>query len=148
MMLVFRTLLATQPKAKLGPVGRADFDTLMKRTKRAEGVTFEPASIDGMSGWWCSPAGAREGCAVLYLHGGAYVQGSAAAYRNFCSQIAERAEVAVFIAEYALAPEHPFPKLLTMRKQHTKGWQQKASQGSQLLEIRPAVALHFPSFSS
>jgi acetyl esterase/lipase len=48
-------------------------------------------------------------CAVVYFHGGAYVLGSAAAYRNFVGQIAARAKVAIFIADYGLAPERPFP---------------------------------------
>jgi acetyl esterase/lipase len=48
-------------------------------------------------------------CAIIYFHGGAYVLGSAAAYRNLVGQIAARAKVAIFIADYGLAPEHPFP---------------------------------------
>ena len=35
--------------------------------------------------------------------------GSAAAYRNFVGQIACRAGMAAFVADYALAPERPFP---------------------------------------
>jgi acetyl esterase/lipase len=47
--------------------------------------------------------------AILYLHGGGYVMGSAAAYRGFASQIAARARTAVFVLDYPLAPENPFP---------------------------------------
>jgi acetyl esterase/lipase len=46
---------------------------------------------------------------MLYLHGGGYVIGSAAAYRHFVGHIAGRAGAAAFIADYALAPERPFP---------------------------------------
>jgi acetyl esterase/lipase len=46
---------------------------------------------------------------VLYLHGGGYVIGSASAYRNFVGRIAEQAQATTFIADYALAPERPFP---------------------------------------
>lgn len=73
-------------------------------------MTFKAASIGGVAGWWCRPATTLDGCAVLYLHGGAYVLGSAAAYRNFCGQIAARAGAAVFIVDYALAPEQQFPQ--------------------------------------
>lgn len=53
--------------------------------------------------------GAPTDCAVLYLHGGAYVTGSAAAYRHLGSQFAERVGVDFFAPDYRLAPEHPFP---------------------------------------
>ena len=46
---------------------------------------------------------------ILYLHGGAYILGSAKAYRNFAGQIANHAGVAAFVLDYRLAPEHIFP---------------------------------------
>jgi hypothetical protein len=39
---------------------------------------------------------------MLYLHGGAYVIGSADAYRGFVSQIAARAQCPAFILHYPL----------------------------------------------
>jgi epsilon-lactone hydrolase len=108
-MLVMRTMLATQPTARFTPQSRQMFDELMEKTPRAEAVTFEEARVGGVPGWWCRPASAVEGRAVLYFHGGAYALGSALAYRNFASQIAVRAHAAVFIADYRLAPEHPYP---------------------------------------
>jgi len=39
----------------------------------------------------------------------AYVLGSAKAYRGLASQVAARAGVAAFVADYPLAPEHVFP---------------------------------------
>jgi epsilon-lactone hydrolase len=85
------------------------FDELMEKTPQAEAVRFEEAPVGGVPGWWCHPGSAVEGRAVLYFHGGAYALGSALAYRNFASQIATRARPAVFIADYRLAPEHPYP---------------------------------------
>jgi len=49
------------------------------------------------------------GGAILYLHGGAYVVGSAQAYRHFAGQIAARAKAPAFVTDYRLAPERPFP---------------------------------------
>jgi monoterpene epsilon-lactone hydrolase len=108
-MLAMRALLAVQPKLQFGPKARPDFDTLMERTPSAEGVTYDFATIGGVVGWWCRPPHPVDDCAVVYFHGGAYVLGSAAAYRNFVGQIAARAKVAIFIADYGVAPEHPFP---------------------------------------
>jgi acetyl esterase/lipase len=81
----------------------------MEKTPAADGVEYEPAFVGGVAGWWCRPAGADPGAAILYLHGGAYVVGSAKAYRHFGGQIAARAKTPMFIADYALAPERPFP---------------------------------------
>jgi len=72
-------------------------------------VTYDVETIGGVAGWWCRPQQSADDSAVLYFHGGAYVLGSAAAYRNFVGQIAARAGVAIFIADYGLAPERPFP---------------------------------------
>ncbi len=94
-------------KAELGPQGRAEFDAMIAHTPAADDVTYEAATVGGIAGWWCRPAHARS--TVLYLHGGAYVQGSAKAYCHLAGQIAARAQAAIFIPEYRLAPEHRFP---------------------------------------
>jgi epsilon-lactone hydrolase len=108
-MLAMRTVIALQSKADLGPAGRAAFDELMEKTPSAEGVTYEAATMGGVRGWWCRPAEADVGPAVLYLHGGAYVVGSARAYRHFAGQIAFCANAPAFVTDYGLAPERPFP---------------------------------------
>lgn len=108
-MLAMRAMIALQPAADLGPGGRAAFDELMGKTPAAAGVTYEAATVGGVSGWWCRPADAGPDAAILYLHGGAYVVGSAQAFRNFAGQIAARAKAAAFVADYGLAPERPFP---------------------------------------
>ena len=52
---------------------------------------------------------AREDLCVLYLHGGGYVIGSAALYRDFTWRIGRAARASVLFVDYRLAPEHPFP---------------------------------------
>jgi len=49
---------------------------------------------------------------VLYLHGGGYVSGSPALYRNFTWRVAAAARARVLAVDYRLAPEHPFPAAL------------------------------------
>ncbi len=46
---------------------------------------------------------------MLYLHGGAYCVGSPATHRAITSHLARRTSTRVFVADYRLAPEHPFP---------------------------------------
>jgi acetyl esterase/lipase len=108
-MLAMRTMIALQPTLDLGPDGRVAFDALIERTPAAAGVVYEAATIGGVPGWWCRPTEAIADTAILYLHGGAYVVGSAHAYRHFVSQIAVRAGVPAFVADYGLAPERPCP---------------------------------------
>jgi monoterpene epsilon-lactone hydrolase len=86
------------------PSARPPFDEVMEHTPDARGVTYEKKSVGGVPGISCTPEGTRPGAVILYLHGGAYVLGSANAYRHFAGQIAARAKAAVFIAEYRLAP--------------------------------------------
>lgn len=108
-MLAMRAMVAVQPALEFGPEGRPGFDALMEKTPAADGVTCEAAEVGGVPGWRCRPADAVAGAAILYLHGGAYVLGSAEAYRNLAGQVAVRVRVAVFVADYGLAPERPFP---------------------------------------
>ncbi len=92
-----------------GPAARAPFDAIMGAVPPADGVTYDADTINGVPGWWCRPPQARVGEGILYLHGGWYSIGSALAYRNLAGQIATRAGVETFVADYRLAPEHPFP---------------------------------------
>jgi acetyl esterase/lipase len=52
-------------------------------------------------------AGGR--AAVLDIHGGGFVMGTAAMERAFASDVARRLGVVVVVVEYRLAPEHPYP---------------------------------------
>jgi monoterpene epsilon-lactone hydrolase len=50
--------------------------------------------------------------AVLYLHGGGYVIGSARMYRAMAGYLARVTGAVVFTLDYRLAPEHPYPAAL------------------------------------
>jgi len=91
------------------PSARGPFDEVMEHTPDAPDVAYEDAVVGGVAGIRCVPHTARSGAAILYLHGGAYVLGSARAYRHFAGQFAARTSTTVFIAEYRLAPENAFP---------------------------------------
>jgi monoterpene epsilon-lactone hydrolase len=111
-MRAMRAELARHPPLTFGPAMRPIFASLMLETPTAE-VTYEEAEVGGVHGWWCRPPGAAARTAILYLHGGGYVAGSAFAFRHFAGQIAVRAGTAAFVADYRLAPEQPFPGAVT-----------------------------------
>jgi acetyl esterase/lipase len=51
-------------------------------------------------------------CVIIHLHGGAFVFGSPASYRNRAMRLSYRCNAEVFVPDYRLAPEHPFPAAL------------------------------------
>ncbi|WP_406265373.1 alpha/beta hydrolase [Nocardia sp. NBC_00881] len=50
--------------------------------------------------------------AVLYLHGGGYVVGSLATHRSLAARLARDTGCPVYVLDYRLAPEYPFPAAL------------------------------------
>ncbi len=50
--------------------------------------------------------------AVLYLHGGAFTVGSARSHRSLAAFLSRASGYPVFLLEYRLAPEHPYPAAL------------------------------------
>jgi monoterpene epsilon-lactone hydrolase len=104
-----RALLAPRKGAMRGPAARSAYDAFMQQVSPATDVSYRPAEIRGVSGWWCTPSNVNADGIILYLHGGWFVLGSASAYRNFVGHIAARARTATFIPDYRLAPEHPLP---------------------------------------
>jgi epsilon-lactone hydrolase len=105
-------MLAPHKGQLQGTGARKPFDEIMLHTPAPEGVAYEADTVGGVKGWWCRPSGARSGEAILYLHGGWYVWGTALAYRNLAGHIAARTVTAAFVPDYRLAPEHPFPAAL------------------------------------
>lgn len=51
-------------------------------------------------------------CVIIHLHGGAFVFGSPNSYRNRAMRLSYRCKAEVFVPDYRLAPEHPFPAAL------------------------------------
>jgi acetyl esterase/lipase len=104
-----RSVVAPMKGKVEGTAGRGPFNDIMERVAVPENVTFEAATVGGISGWWAKPAKARKGAAIIHAHGGWFNWGTAKAYRNFAGQIASSAGAAAFIPNYRLAPEHQFP---------------------------------------
>lgn len=103
-----RAALAANPVA----ITRASYDGLFEQVPPAEAVDYSESSVGGVPGVWCVPRAFQARTAILYLHGGGFVYGSARAYRHLVGQIAARAGVSAFVADYRRAPEHTFPAAL------------------------------------
>jgi acetyl esterase/lipase len=88
---------------------RKQYDALLEAVSPRNDVTFESATVGNVPGLWVHPASSRSDEAILHLHGGWFVSGTATAYRHLVGHIAARAGTKAFVPDYRLAPEHPFP---------------------------------------
>jgi len=89
---------------------RSIYDKFISASPMAEGTQVEELTTAEVHGWWVRPAQpAPAGRAILFIHGGGYVQGTAAAYRGFVSQIVSRTGIPALAIDYPLAPEATLP---------------------------------------
>ncbi|KAF0810689.1 alpha/beta hydrolase domain-containing protein [Alcanivorax sp. S71-1-4] len=78
-------------------------------TLTARGVERSAVSLDGVPAEYLRVRDSEPARALLYLHGGAYVVGGPGTHRALTSHLAQISGAGVFVADYRLAPEHPFP---------------------------------------
>jgi epsilon-lactone hydrolase len=71
-------------------------------------VAVRAANAGGVPALLCTPPDPA-GAPVLFLHGGGHIAGSAFGYRHLAGALAMVSRRPVLVAEYRLAPEHPFP---------------------------------------
>lgn len=73
------------------------------------GCTTHRETMGGVPGEWTTPANARPGFVILYLHGGTYVGGSSASHRGLAARLAEACKARAFTLDFRRPPEEPFP---------------------------------------
>ncbi|PKL95259.1 MAG: alpha/beta hydrolase, partial [Gammaproteobacteria bacterium HGW-Gammaproteobacteria-8] len=71
------------------------------------GVSLRHGRVADVPGQWLSTV--NPVATVLFLHGGAFVGGRLDTYHHFCGTLAKALNARIFLADYRLAPEHPFP---------------------------------------
>lgn len=85
---------------------------------RLRGTSVTAVTEDGVVGEWVDATkpgfpdehvAGEAGRVVLYLHGSAYAICSARTHRGLASRLSREAGLPLFVVEYRLAPEHPFP---------------------------------------
>ncbi len=88
---------------------RAQFEEMMAATPLSDDVVRTDGVLGGVPVVTLDVPGTAPDAAVLYLHGGAYTIGSAAASVGLASMVARQAGARAASVDYRLAPEHPFP---------------------------------------
>lgn len=77
-----------------------------------EGTSVTPVTIGGVAAERLVPPGAAVDTALLYLHGGGYVIGSAASHRHLVAALAAASGMTGYGLDYRRAPETRFPGAL------------------------------------
>lgn len=72
------------------------------------GARYTPATLGGVPGEWVEAVHGEPTATLLYLHGGGFVGCSPLTHRPITAAFALRG-FRVFVPDYRLAPEHPFP---------------------------------------
>ncbi len=73
------------------------------------GATMDRDTVGGVPGIWVRVRGHDPVGTIVYLHGGGYIGTSPTMYVVFMAHLAQVTKCDVFVADYRLAPEFPYP---------------------------------------
>ena len=137
-----RIFAALPPGSNLtAPELRKGFEGLMALFPPDPDLTVDAVAAGGVAGELVAATGAADDRVVLYVHGGGYVMGSPASYRNLAGAIGRAANSRVLTVDYRLAPEHLFPAAL---EDVVTAYRSLLDQGIPAAAIRPAAASRSP----
>lgn len=88
---------------------RARYDTIGSMFPVPDDVSVTPVTAGGVPCEWVEAPGAEGERVIHYVHGGGYVIGNIAGYREFGGRLSRAARARVLNVEYRLAPEAPHP---------------------------------------
>lgn len=91
---------------------RADFEETLAMVPVSEDFTFTPGELGGVKVLEATYPGADNDAVLMYLHGGAFIAGSAHGYRGLAAELARAGGISLVSVDYRLAPEEPFPAAL------------------------------------
>lgn len=101
-------LMGQQMEEPLADV-RERYNRELARNLPPEDVTIAQVDIGGVPGALVTPAAAKDGRVMLYIHGGGYVSGAPSGYHGIAGHYARLLGARVYMPDYRLAPDHPFP---------------------------------------
>ncbi len=92
--------------------GRAGLEEMARLAPLSKDAKLENVDAGGVPAAWMITPEVVKDRAILYLHGGGYVQGSITSHQDLAQRISSVSKTKVLILNYRLAPEHPFPAAL------------------------------------
>ena len=102
-------MAATPPVGAPISEWRLGFERLCASFDIPRDARIEKIDEDGVHGLAITAGGGSSDRLVMHLHSGGYVMGSSTAYRNFACRLSDATGATVFLPDYRLAPEHPYP---------------------------------------
>lgn len=93
-------------------LARSAFDAFLTSTPVPADVATSVTQLGGIPVLDVRIEGSAQETVLLYLHGGAYVMGSASASVRLAAAVARAGAARALVVDYRLAPEHPFPAAL------------------------------------
>lgn len=88
---------------------RISYERIMENLSIDDDITTCRVGVNGVPAEWISAPESAPDRAILYLHGGGYVIGSARTHRALTAHLARAARSRILVLDYRLAPEFPFP---------------------------------------
>jgi epsilon-lactone hydrolase len=88
---------------------RSYYEAFCARFPVPEDTVVAEVDAGGVPALWVERAGVRQDHAIVHMHGGGYVLGSAQGYRELASALSAAAGAPVLVPDFRLAPERPFP---------------------------------------
>ena len=88
------------------------FEDWQRATAEPEDVTYQSTEIGGVPGILVKPLDADPARMLVVLHGGGFALGSSASHRKMAGHLARACGAHAFVADFRLAPEHPYPAQL------------------------------------
>lgn len=116
MQALLRNFMRATVKQVMGPPFPIGFQrkatALLSRLNLVKRRTaYDEISLRGVPGRLIYADNASDQ-SILYLHGGAYCLGSPGTHRAMLSHLAARSAARIYLPDYRLAPEHPYPAAL------------------------------------
>ena len=88
---------------------RSRYEGLTTSLGPGDGVAVERVRDGAVSGEWITARSTRPENVIFHLHGGGFMVGSPTSHRVLAGDLSRRTQARVFVLDYRLSPEHPFP---------------------------------------
>jgi monoterpene epsilon-lactone hydrolase len=101
-------ILGQNTAVTLDDIRRSYIRTMAEHPTPAD-MRIESVDMGGVPATLITPAQVAGDRVLFYIHGGAYIVGGPGGYHGLAAAFATALQARVYLPDYRLAPEHPFP---------------------------------------
>lgn len=114
---------------------RAAYTRMLAKNQAPADVSFSDVDMGGVPGTLVTPATIKTDAVVMYIHGGAYIVGEPAGYHGIGGNYASMLGARIYMPDYRLAPEYPFPTPITDTLQAYKWLTEQGYDASKIVLV-------------